>query len=80
MRYILYSTNNNDILKEGVLADLAKYFLQLESSHFLQLCVLDRETQQLIRWDLFMCPTWYYPLGESCQLLVDWLQSIAIAT
>lgn len=75
-RYLLHGASEQNIEIDGELSYLAEQFLKLENSHFHRLFILDRETGELIRWDLFCSPTWYYPLGESCQLLVDWFQAI----
>lgn len=78
-RYCLYGSSDDNIHCEGELIDLAKYFQSLQHSVFYRLAILDRETQQLIRWDRLMAQTWFYPLGETCQLLGDWFQAMAIA-
>lgn len=76
-RYSLFGSSDDNIHYEGELIDLAKYFRSLQGSVFYRLAILDRETQQLIRWDMLMAQTWFYPLGGTCQLLVDWFQAMA---
>jgi hypothetical protein len=79
-RYLLLDNEDQNARKESDrLADLAEYFESIEQVQFFQLGILDRETQELIRWDLCMHPTWYHPSGFSCKLLSDWFQALAIA-
>ena len=61
-RYSLFGSSDDNIHYEGELIDLAKYFRSLQGSGFYRLAILDRETQQLIRWDMLMAQTWFYPL------------------
>jgi hypothetical protein len=59
------------------LNEVALYTLQLKEIHFAKLWIKDRDRDQMIRWDLFMNPTWHDSTSDSSDLLTDWFQCLS---
>jgi hypothetical protein len=59
------------------LEKIREYISQLDAIHLAKLWIKDGGRNQIIRWDLFMNPTWYDPTLENDDLLKDWFQCLS---
>ena len=80
-RFVIFGRDakGNDIRKYyESLEQIALFVSRLEYIQFAKLWIKDRDSNLMIRWDLFMNPTWHDSDIDSAELLSEWLQAMAI--